>query len=590
MSEHIRGLRTHFCGELRDEHDGESVTLMGWVHRRRDHGGLIFVNLRDRYGVVQVVFRPDAGSEQFELAGSLSAEDVIRVEGAVGRRPEGAVNPEMPTGEVEVEAESLEILSKAATTPFEIRDEVEATDELRLTYRYLDLRRPLLQRNILARHSSYQIIRRHLSDLGFIEVETPVLMKSTPEGARDYLVPSRIHKGRFYALPQSPQIYKQLLMVAGFDKYFQVVKCFRDEDLRADRQPEHTQIDIEMSFVEEIHVREVTEGLMAALFHDVAEAELSQPFPVMTYTEALSRYGTDKPDIRFGMEIIDFGEVAERTDFKVFRNALDNGGKVCGIRAPGGAELTRKEIDGYTEAVREEGGRGLAFVKVGGEGLDGGVARFFPSDVQRDLINEQEANEGDIFFFVADEAPVAHAALGMLRVALGNRLGLVPQGEYAPVWVIEFPLFEESDGGLAAVHHPFTAPHPDDLELLDSDPKAVRSRAYDLVINGHELGGGSIRNHDAELQRRVFECLGISPEDAEEKFGFLLKALTFGAPPHGGIALGLDRIVMVMLGLDSIRDVIAFPKTTSAVGLMEGAPSKVSDEQLRELGIRTERK
>ncbi|MCH8287871.1 MAG: aspartate--tRNA ligase [Candidatus Marinimicrobia bacterium] len=592
MKDHYKGMRTHFCGELRKEDSGGDVTLMGWVAKRRDHGGLIFVDLRDRYGITQVVFNPQMPDDGFKIAEKLSAEDVLKITGTVGERPEGTLNPDLDTGEIEVNADAIELLSEAETPPFEIREEVEASEDLRLEYRYLDLRRRKLRDAIIMRHEFYQSVRNFMANKGFIEIETPVLTKSTPEGARDYLVPSRISKGKFFALPQSPQIYKQLLMISGFDKYFQIVKAFRDEDLRADRQPEHTQIDIEMSFVEERHVQQMVEELMGTVFRELIDVELSLPFPSLTYEEALNRYGTDKPDLRFGLEISNVSKLTAETEFQVFRDAVEKGGIVACIAAPAGGTFSRKVIDDLTEYVKNQGLKGLSWTKVENESLSGGVSKYFSEDVQKELIEKVNAAEGDVIFFAADEHDSALKGLGALRLEIGRKLNLIKPGEFSPLWVTGFPMFEwdEDSKRYTAVHHPFTSPRSEDLDLLDSDPSKVKARAYDMVINGSELGGGSIRIHSREIQSKVFDSLGIGPEEAENKFGFLLKALSYGAPPHGGIALGLDRIVATMLGVDSIRDVIAFPKTTSASALMEGAPSEVSDEQLKELGIKLEHK
>ena len=592
MKDHYKGMRTHFCGELRKEDSGGDVTLMGWVAKRRDHGGLIFVDLRDRYGITQVVFNPQMPDDGFKIAEKLSAEDVIKITGTVGERPEGTLNPDLDTGEIEVTAQTIELLSEAETPPFEIREEVEASEDLRLEYRYLDLRRRKLRDAIIMRHEFYQSVRNFMANKGFVEIETPVLTKSTPEGARDYLVPSRISKGKFFALPQSPQIYKQLLMISGFDKYFQIVKAFRDEDLRADRQPEHTQIDIEMSFVEERHVQQMVEELMGTVFRELIDVELSLPFPSLTYEEALNRYGTDKPDLRFGLEISDVSKLTAETEFQVFRDAVEKGGIVACIAAPAAGTFSRKVIDDLTEYGKNQGLKGLSWTKVENESLSGGVSKYFSEDVQKELIEKVNAAEGDVIFFAADEHDSALKGLGALRLEIGRKLNLIKPGEFSPLWVTGFPMFEwdEDSKRYTAVHHPFTSPRSEDLDLLDSDPSKVKARAYDMVINGSELGGGSIRIHSREIQSKVFDSLGIGPEEAENKFGFLLKALSYGAPPHGGIALGLDRIVATMLGVDSIRDVIAFPKTTSASALMEGAPSEVSDEQLKELGIKLEHK
>ena len=579
-------------GELRKSDSGSDVTLMGWVAKRRDHGGLIFVDLRDRYGVTQIVFHPQMADNGFAVAEKLSAEDVLKISGIVGERPEGSVNQDLDTGEIEVNAKSIELLNESETPPFEIRENVEASEDLRLEYRYLDLRRKKMQNAIATRHRFYQSVRKFMSDKGFIEIETPVLTKSTPEGARDYLVPSRISKGKFYALPQSPQIYKQLLMVSGFDKYFQIVKAFRDEDLRSDRQPEHTQIDIEMSFVDESHVKKMTEELMTAVFKEVIGYELPSPFPTMTYDEALNRFGSDKPDLRFGMEIINVTEIANRADFKVFNDAVSNGGMVGAVVAAANGTFSRKVIDDIVDYSKIYGLRGLSWAKIEDGKLAGGVSRHFDDSLQSELFGNVDAKDGDVIFFAADNTDVALNGLGAIRLEIGRRLDLIDKDTFSPLWVTDFPMFEwdEESKRYSAMHHPFTSPKMEDLDLLDSDPSKVYARAYDLVFNGSELGGGSIRIHSKEVQSRVFKALGIGADEAEQKFGFLLKALSYGAPPHGGIALGLDRIVTTMLRLDSIRDVIAFPKTASASALMEKTPSEVSEAQLKELGIRLEPK
>ena len=579
-------------GELRKNDSGSEVTLMGWVSKRRDHGGLIFVDLRDRYGVTQIVFHPQMADKGFAVAEKLSAEDVLKIIGIVEKRPEESVNPDLDTGEIEVSAKRIELLNESETPPFEIRENVEASEDLRLEYRYLDLRRRKMQNAIVTRHRFYQSVRKFMSDKGFIEIETPVLTKSTPEGARDYLVPSRISKGKFYALPQSPQIYKQLLMVSGFDKYFQIVKAFRDEDLRSDRQPEHTQIDIEMSFVDESHVRKMTEELMTTVFKEVISYELPLPFPTMTYDEALKRFGSDKPDLRFGVEIINVTEIANRAEFKVFNDAVSSGGMVGAVVAQANGTFSRKVIDDIVEYSKIYGLRGLSWAKIEDGKLAGGVSRHFDDSLQSELLGNVDAKDGDVIFFAADKTDVALKGLGAIRLEIGRRLDLIDKDTFSPLWVTDFPMFEwdEESKRYSAMHHPFTSPKMEDLDLLDSDPSKVYARAYDLVFNGSELGGGSIRIHSKEIQSKVFKALGIGADEAEQKFGFLLKALSYGAPPHGGIALGLDRIVTTMLRLDSIRDVIAFPKTASASALMEKTPSEVSAAQLKELGIRLEPK
>jgi len=580
--------RTHTCGELRREDIGKEVTLMGWVSRRRDHGGVIFVDLRDRYGITQVVFNPQYNAEVHRKADSLRAEFVIAVRGEVRARPEGMANPKLETGEIEVFCRELRILNGSKPLPFAIEDNVQVGEDLRLRYRYLDLRRPRMQRNLITRHRAAFSTRKFLTERGFIEIETPFLMKSTPEGARDYLVPSRIYKGKFYALPQSPQTYKQLLMISGFDRYFQIVKCFRDEDLRADRQPEFTQIDIEMSFVEEGDILEVTQELMAKMLEDTLGLRVDPNFPRIKYDEAMSKYGTDRPDTRFGLEIVDVTDIAAESSFNVFREVVEWGGEVRGINAKGCASFSRRQIDELTSLAQSFGAKGLAWMKMGSSGLESQIAKFFPPALLEMLAGRMEASEGDLLLFVADEPKLVLQVLSNLRLHLGRSLGLIDAGKNAFIWVMHFPLFEysEEEGRLTSTHHPFTSPMEEDLHLLESDPEKVRARSYDLVWNGVEIGGGSIRINDSDLQMRIFDILDIPREEARERFGFLVEALKYGAPPHGGIALGFDRICAFLTGSPSIREVIAFPKTSSAASLMDGAPSDVREEQLKELGLR----
>ena len=575
--------RTHTCGELRKSNIEIDVNLNGWVNTVRLHGQVVFVDLRDRYGKTQLVFNTDTYSGSFEQVKKLSMEDVISIRGQVQPRMAEAVNPNLPTGEIEVVVAEMIILNEAAPLPFVISDRESALEDLRLKYRYLELRTEELQKYLMIRHRTYQVTRNYLAAKNFIEIETPVLMKSTPEGARDYLVPSRIQKGKFYALPQSPQTFKQLLMIAGFDRYFQIVKCFRDEDLRADRQPEFTQIDIEMSFIDEADIRETCEALTKEIFKQVIDVDLPENFPIMTYAEAMDNYGTDRPDLRFELKLQDCKHFTDQSEFNAFKSAET----VKGIVLPNAEGYSRKVIDGLTELVKKYGAKGLAWMKADENGLAGGIAKFFAPELQRNLITELGIEDGSILFLIGDEKKVVLPALGALRNELAKREGLPDDNIFKPVWMIDFPMFDwdaESQRYLA-VHHPFTAPHPDDIELLETNPGAARSRGYDLVINGLEIAGGSIRIHETKLQQKVFDLLKISREEAQVKFGFLLEALTFGAPPHGGIAYGYDRLVMQLCKTHQIRDVVAFPKTTSATSLMDGTPNIVSEEQLRELGI-----
>ncbi|MGQ9498062.1 MAG: aspartate--tRNA ligase [Desulfotomaculales bacterium] len=586
MSARPFGKRTNWCGELGVKDVGMAVKLAGWVHRRRDHGGLIFFDLRDRTGIVQVVFSPDA-PEAFRKAEEMRGEYVVAISGSVVRRPAGTENPALATGEIEVVAEKAEILNPAKTPPFYIEDDIEVDETLRLRYRYLDLRRPEMQRTLALRHRASLAVRDFLNREGFWEVETPVLTRSTPEGARDYLVPSRLNPGRFYALPQSPQLFKQLLMVAGIERYFQIVRCFRDEDLRADRQPEFTQIDIEMSFVDVDEVISLTEALIAFVCRETIGLGCTTPFPRVTFAEALSRFGTDKPDLRFGMELVDVSDVAAASDFKVFKAALAAGGRVKGFCAPGCAGWSRRELDELTRFAIAHKAKGLAYFAVTDEGIKSPVAKFFTPGQLDILVQRLNAYPGDLLLFIADTDEVVAAALDALRRHLGTLLNLIPAG-FSFVWVTDFPMFEydTTENRYVAMHHPFTSPQEADLPLLESDPLSVRAKAYDLVLNGVELGGGSIRIHRREIQERVFRIIGLEPAEAREKFGFLLEAFEYGTPPHGGIALGFDRLLMLLAGKQTIRDVIPFPKTQSAQDLMTGAPGRVAPEQLRELHIR----
>ncbi|HBH29238.1 MAG: aspartate--tRNA ligase [Desulfofustis sp. PB-SRB1] len=590
MSDSLADLRrSHHCNELGSEDIGATVTLMGWVLRRRDHGGVIFIDLRDRNGITQVVFNPEINPAIHEKAHRLRSEWVIGVRGVVEARPGDMANPKLATGEIEVLVDELRIFNISQTPPFPLDEETEVSDHLRLSYRYLDLRKPAMSANLLTRHQAVRAVRSFLDEHGFIEVETPMLTRSTPEGARDYLVPSRVNAGRFYALPQSPQLFKQLLMIGGVDRYYQIVKCFRDEDLRADRQPEFSQIDMELSFVDEGQIIELIEQMMQALFFKVLGREVSLPFARITYGEAMARFGTDRPDTRFGLELVDISEISGRCSFKVFRDAVDSGGTVRAINAVGCASFTRKELDDLTDFAVRLGAKGLAWVKIKDDGAwQSPIAKFF-SDGEKDEIGALlAARPGDVLFFGADQAATVFRVLGELRIELARRLGLMDKDTFAFTWVTDFPLLEYDDQEkrYVALHHPFTAPHEDDLDKLAADPAAVLSRAYDLVLNGTELGGGSIRIHDSEVQGQVFAALGISAQEAEEKFGFLLRALSYGAPPHGGIAFGLDRLLMLMTGSESIRDVIAFPKTQKATCPLTDAPAAVARRQLTELHIR----
>jgi aspartyl-tRNA synthetase len=585
-------MRSHYCGDVNETLIEQTVTVAGWMHRRRDHGGVIFIDLRDREGLVQIVCNPE-DAESFAIAEKVRSEYVLQIEGIVNPRPAGSENTDLKSGKIEIIAKRVTILNSSETPPFPLTEQAEVNEDIRLRHRYIDLRRPEMLQKLRFRSQIIRQLRQYLDNHGFMDIETPILTKATPEGARDYLVPSRTHPGDFFALPQSPQLFKQLLMVAGMDRYYQVVRCFRDEDLRADRQPEFTQLDIETSFVEEEDLMQLMEEMIRDLFANVLEQPLPNPFPRMTYADAMDRYGSDKPDLRIPLELVDVSDLMQGVDFKVFSApANDENGRVAALRVPGGNSLSRKEIDDYTKFVSIYGAKGLAYIKVndlaaGREGLQSPILKFLPDDVVEAILQRTGAETGDLVFFGADKATIVNESLGALRVKIGHDLDMVEHG-WRPLWVVEFPMFEWDDKTQRwyALHHPFTAPRESDIDLLSNDPGKCLSRAYDMVLNGTELGGGSIRIHKTDVQQKVFEMLGIPAEEAEEKFGFLLQALKYGCPPHGGLAFGLDRLAMLMTGSSSIRDVMAFPKTQSAACLLTNAPSPVSDEQLKELNIR----
>ena len=587
--------RTHTCGDLTLKQVGEGVSLNGWVATSRDHGGLIFVDIRDRYGVTQLTFNEETYPEAFESAKRLSMEDVISVKGTVAARQENAVNKDLTTGEIEVSVTEIVVLNEAKPMPFMINDRESANEETRLTYRYLELRTEEMQKNMFLRHKTYQTVRNYFASQNFMEFETPILMRATPEGARDFLVPSRLHKGRFYALPQSPQQYKQILMVAGYDRYFQIVKCFRDEDFRADRQPEFTQIDVEMSFIDEEDIREVVEELVCAVFEDVLDLSLELPFPVISYQEAMETYGTDSPDIRFGLPLVDFVGFAGDSDFKALQS-VETAKAIVVSNAKG---YSRKVIDELNVFVKEFSSQekktplgGLAWMKCNDGDLSGGVSKFFGEELRQKIMESLGMEEGDLLLVAGGERETILTTMGALRLEIAKRDGLTSDDDFKPLWVRDYPLFgkDEDTGKWTFLHHPFTSPALEDMDKFNSDPESAGSRAYDLVINGWEIAGGSIRNHDPAIQLKIFELLGISEKEAKDKFGFLLEGLTYGAPPHGGIAFGFDRFVMILAGAKQIRDVIAFPKTTSALSLMDGSPSEVPKEQLKELGIEIKKK
>lgn len=579
--------RSDYCGELSLEDKGRQVSLMGWVQRRRDHGGVIFIDLRDRSGLVQVVFNPEIDSTAFKEADRLRTEYVVYVRGTVRNRPEGNINPDLYTGEIEIKAEDAAVLNEAETPPLQIKENLEVGEDLRLKYRYLDLRRPKMQDIIKLRHRVNKVTRDYLDEEGFYEIETPILTRSTPEGARDYLVPSRVNEGEFYALPQSPQLFKQILMVGGMEKYFQIARCFRDEDLRANRQPEFTQIDIEMSFVNRDHIFKISENLIKKIFA-LVEIEVPETIPIMSYSQALKEYGTDSPDLRFGMKLKDISDIVAESEFNVFRKVIENGGQVKGIKVRGGAEVSRSKIDEYTDFAADYGAKGLAWIAYKGGDVSSPITKFLSENELSGIQNKMKADEGDLLLFVADSPKITANVLGNLRLKIARERDLILAEENKFVWIVDFPLLEydEQNKRYVPLHHPFTSPVKEDIPLLEENPEQVKANAYDLVLNGEELGGGSIRINDKELQNRVFQALGIDKEEAREKFGFLMEAFKYGAPPHGGIAFGLDRIIMLLSGTDSIRDVIAFPKTQRGTCLLTGAPAEVSGAQLEELNIK----
>ncbi|WP_457567305.1 aspartate--tRNA ligase [Desulfurobacterium sp.] len=582
--------RTHYCGELTEKDAGREVYLAGWVDSTRDHGGVVFIDLRDRTGKVQIVFSPEIDDALTERAKKLKDEYVIAVKGKVKKRPEGTENPKIKTGQIEVYVEELKILNRSQPLPFPVEDEIKVGEDTRLKYRFLDLRRKKMQENIIFRHKLYQTVRKIFDEEGFIEIETPFLTKSTPEGARDFLVPSRIYPGKFYALPQSPQLFKQILMISGFDRYFQIVKCFRDEDLRADRQPEFTQIDFEMSFVKERDVMNFAEKLIQNIYKELLGVEIETPLPVMSYDEAMERFGTDRPDTRFGMELKNITDIAKTCNFKVFRMVAENGGTVKALNFKKGASLSRKEIDELTRFAGIYGAKGLAWIKVQPEGLQSPIVKFFSEGEMNEILKRLEAETGDILFFVADSPEVTNHALANLRLKLGKMAGLIDENKINLLWITDFPMFEwnEEEHRWEALHHPFTSPKEEDLDKLETDPGSVKARAYDMVLNGVEIGGGSIRIHRPDIQEKIFKVIGLNEEEAKDRFGFLLEALNYGAPPHGGMAFGLDRLCSIMRNEESIREVIAFPKTQRGQCLLTGAPDRVRAEQLAELKISIE--
>lgn len=580
--------RTHMCSDLNGKNVGENVCVMGWVNRRRDHGGVIFIDLRDRTGILQIVLNPEISKEAHDIAEAVRNEFVIAVKGKVERRPEGTINEKIPTGEIEIIVSEIKMLNNSKTPPFMIEENTNVGEDVRLKYRYLDLRRPNLQKNIIMRHNLTRIMREYLYSKGFLDIETPFLTKSTPEGARDYLVPSRVNPGKFYALPQSPQMFKQLLMIAGYDKYFQIVRCFRDEDLRADRQPEFTQLDMEMSFIDKNDLMDLIEGLFVEIFDKIAGVKVQRPFPVMTYADAMEKYSHDAPDTRFELFTKTINEHVADCGFKVFADAVKEGGIVKAINAKGAGTFSRKDIDEITDYAVSLGAKGLAYIKINEDGLQSPIVKFLGDDLSNKLVKLMDGEVGDIIFFGAGEKSTVNLFMSKVRLELGRRLGLIDKNKYNFTWVIDFPLLEwdKEEKRYAAVHHPFTAPVDEDIPLFDTDPLKIRAKAYDLVLNGSEIGGGSIRIHRSDIQEKMFNILGLSKEECDLKFGFFIEALKYGTPPHGGIAFGVDRISAILAGADSIRDVIAFPKTQRATDLMSDAPNRVDNKQLKELSIK----
>ncbi|MGC8768891.1 aspartate--tRNA ligase [Calditerrivibrio sp.] len=580
--------RTHYCGELNGRNAGEDICVMGWVHRRRDHGGVIFIDLRDKTGLLQLVLNPEINPEAHSIAEAVRSEYVVAVKGKVEKRPEGTINENLPTGEIEIIVKEIKILNNAKTPPFQIEENTNVGEDVRLKYRYLDLRRPNLQKNIILRHNLTRTMREYLYSKGFLDIETPFLTKSTPEGARDYLVPSRVNPGKFYALPQSPQMFKQLLMISGYDRYFQIVRCFRDEDLRADRQPEFTQLDMEMSFIDRQDLMDLIEGLFVEIFQKVAGITVQRPFPVMTYAEAMEKYSHDAPDTRFELFTKTINDLVKDCDFKVFTDAIKEGGIVKAINAKGAGKFSRKEIDEITDYAVSLGAKGLAYIKINEDGLQSPIIKFLGEQLTNRILDAMDAKVGDIVFFGAGEKSTVNLFMSKVRLELGRRLGLIDKNKYNFTWVIDFPLLEwdKEEKRYAAVHHPFTAPVDEDIPLFDTDPLKIRAKAYDLVLNGSEIGGGSIRIHRSDIQEKMFNILGLTKEECDLKFGFFIEALRYGTPPHGGIAFGVDRIASILAGADSIRDVIAFPKTQKATCLMSDAPNKVDAKQLKELSIK----